>query len=214
MLSVSQRNSLQTAAEKYAQNVEGLRSYLGARGISHDTATRVAHLGHVLEPEPGHERFEGWMSLPYVTPAGVVAMKFRCISDHDCHAVGCQRYDAPSGQKARLYGAGSLAHTDSPIAAVVEGEFKAMVVQQELGIPAVGTSAGLWREHWARCLADFDEVLVIADNDDAGVKHAKDKVLKALPHQGRLVVPPLEFPKIDDWLITVGAETVKKEIGL
>jgi hypothetical protein len=161
---------------------------------------------------PGHERFTGWVSLPYVTPAGVVAMKFRCASDHDCKAEGCQRYDAPAGQKAKLYGAGDLVN-GGDVAAVVEGELKAVAVKQGLGIPAVATSAGQWLEHWPRTLADYDRVLVIADNDDAGLKHAKDKVLKSLP-QGRLVVPPSEFPKIDDWLLAVGADAVREAIGL
>jgi DNA primase len=142
----------------------------------------------------------------------VVALKFRCLRHEDCKAEGCQRYDAPSGQKAKLYGAGDLAN-GGDVAAVVEGEFKAIAVAQELGIPAVGTSAGQWLEHWPRTLADFERVLVIADNDDAGVKHAKDKVLKTLP-QGRLIVPPIEYPKVDDWLAGVGTDEVRKAIGL
>ena len=139
-------------------------------------------------------------------------MKFRCIKPHDCKAEGCQRYDAPAGQKAKLYGAGDLVN-GGDVAAVVEGELKAIMVKQELGIPAVGTSAGQWLEHWPRTLADFEKVLIIADNDDAGLKHAKDKVLKSLP-QGRLVVPPNEHLKIDDWLLAVGAEEVRSAIGL
>ena len=191
--------------------VDQAASFLHARGVSRDTAIS-RHLGLVSEPAPGHERFKGWLSIPYVTKAGIVAIKFRCCKDHDCKAEGCQRYDAPAGQKAKLYGAADLAN-GGEVAAVVEGEFKAMIVKQELGIPAVSTSAGQWMEHWSRTLADFDRVLVIADNDDAGLKHAKDKVLKSLP-QGRLVVPPSEYPKIDDWLNEVGADEVRKAIGL
>lgn len=152
------------------------------------------------------------LSIPYVTPGGVVAMKFRCIKPHDCKAEGCQRYDAPDGQKARLYNAGALAVAGS-IAAVVEGELKARVVTDVLGIPAVGTSAGVWMDHWSRCLADFDRVLIIADNDDPGLKHARGKVLKAVAN-AELVVPPADHPKIDDWVAEVGVDPVRKALGL
>jgi len=207
----SQLAFLTEAAKRYAMTVDQAGAFLSARGVTRDTAIS-RHLGYVSEPAPGHERFKGWVAIPYVTNGGVVAMKFRCCKDHDCKAESCQRYDAPAGQKARLYGAADLA-SGGDVAAVVEGEFKAIVVSQELGIPAVSTSAGQWLEHWPRTLADFDRVLVIADNDDAGMKHAKDKVLKSLP-QGRLVVPPSEHPKVDDWLHDVGADEVRKAIGL
>lgn len=202
---------MEQATARYAANVYEAASYLDARGIG-EQAALTARLGLVSDPVPGHERFVGWLAIPYLAGPHVVAMKFRCVSDHDCKDVGCQRYDAPAGQKARLYGAGTLA-TGGSVAAVVEGEFKAIVVHNVWGIPAVSTSAGVWLDHWPRTLADFDKVLIIADNDDAGMKHAKDKVLKSLPH-GQLVVPPVEFPKVDDWIQSVGADAVREAIGL
>ncbi|MGZ3387406.1 MAG: hypothetical protein ACXVB5_21190 [Isosphaeraceae bacterium] len=152
------------------------------------------------------------LSIPYVTPGGVVAMKFRCLKPHDCKAEGCQRYDAPDGQKARLYNAGALAHAGE-VAAVVEGEFKARVVTDVLGIPAVSTTAGVWKDYWPRCLADFDRVLVIADNDEAGLKHARGKVLPTLSN-AELVIPPGEGNKIYDWVVSAGVETVRKALGI
>lgn len=211
-LSPLQRNTLEQATARYETEVENLASYLGERGIDRGAAIS-RRLGYVSSPMPGHERFVGYVALPYLTAGGgVVAIKFRCARSHDCKAVGCQRYDAPAGQGARLYGADTLAN-GGETAAVVEGEFKAIIVQRMLGIPAVGTSAGVWMDHWPRTLADFQKVLVIADNDDPGLKHAKDKVLKSLP-QGQLVVPPAEFPKIDDWIVSQGADAVREAIGL
>jgi len=211
ILSASQKAFLTEAANRYAKTVDSAAAFLQGRAVTRDTAISRL-LGCVSDPAPGHERFDGWLSIPYVTPSGVVAIKFRCIRHEDCKAEGCQRYDAPAGQKAKLYGAGDLVN-GGDVAAVVEGEFKAIAVTQALGIPAVSTSAGQWMEHWPRTLADFDRVLVIADNDDAGLKHAKDKVLKSLP-QGRLVVPPSEYPKVDDWLLEAGADEVRRAIGL
>lgn len=215
LLSSVQKNSLETATAKYQASVGDLASYLLGRGISKQAALD-SRLGCVSDPEPGHERFRGWLAIPFITDAGVVAMKFRCASDHHCKAVDCQRYDAPAGQKARLFNAGVLAQ-GGEVCAVVEGEIKAIVTTHELGIPAVGTSAGVWLDHWPRCLADYDRVLVIADNDikadgsNPGVRHAK-KVLATLP-QGELVTPPPGID-IDDWIVRDGAEAVRERIGL
>lgn len=210
-LSGSQRGSLERATASFQKNVDMLEAFLEPRGISREVAVQY-RLGSGSDDYPGYERFAGWMSIPYLTPAGVVALKFRCVSHDNCKEEGCQRYDSPSGQKPRLYNAGALVRGGT-VAAVVEGEFKALVVTEQLGVPAVATSAGSWSKHYGRCLADFDRVLVIADNDDAGMKHVKDKVLRDLP-RGELRVPPKEHPKVDDWITEVGAETVRKAMGL
>lgn len=211
MLSAAQRNSLERVTAAGEKNVDLLRSFLEPRGIEREDAIG-ARLGCLSESVPGYERFQGKLVIPYLSGSGPVAVKFRCIEPHDCKAVDCQRYDAPDGQKARLYNAGVLVNGGSTVA-VVEGELKARVVTDRLGIPAVGTSAGVWMEHWARCLADYDRVLVIADNDDAGLKHAKSKVMKAIS-RAELIVPPLSSPKIDDWFVAEGADAVRQAIGL
>lgn len=210
-LSPSLRESLARATAEFEKNVEDLASFLEPRGIGRADAIS-ARLGRASE-WPGFERFAGMMAIPYTRPGNaVVAIKFRCIKPHDCKAEGCQRYDAPAGQAARLYGADHLLRAGD-VAAVVEGELKARVVTDTLGVPAVGTSAGVWLDHWPRTLADFDRVLVIADNDEAGLKHAKGKVLKTIPN-AELIVPPAEFPKIDDWIVATDVATVRKALGI
>lgn len=214
MLPAERRNSLEraTAAAEKNLGLPEVGSFLEPRGITFEAAS-ASRLGCLSEPIPGFERFVGMLAIPYLTGSGaVVAIKYRCIRDHDCKAEGCQRYDAPDGQKAKLYNAGALAKPGA-IAAVVEGELKARVVSDVLGIPAVGTSAGVWMDHWPRCLADFDRVLVIADNDEPGLKHAKGKVLKTISG-AELVVPPADHPKIDDWINEVGVEPVRKALNV
>lgn len=215
MLSASQKSLLDEATRRYESNVLAAASYLEARGVAPEEATSY-RLGVVSDPVVGHERFIGMLAIPYATGAGTVAMKFRCIKDHDCKAEQCQRYDAPAGQKTRLYNAQALA-TGGDIAAVVEGEFKAICCSSKLGIPAVGTNAGTWLDHWSRCFGDFDRVLVIADNDvhedgsNPGRKHA-EKVVKAVPG-AELVLPPPGV-QLDDWVLQEGAESVLERIGL
>lgn len=215
VLAPERRTLLTETAHQYATRVDELGSYLSARGVDRDGAT--GHLlGLVYDPILEHERFAGWLSIPYVTPAGVVAFKFRCVRDHDCKAEGCQRYDAPAGQTMRLYNAGRLSEGGA-VAAVCEGELKALITTSVLGVPAAGTTAGTWREHWSRAFADFDRVLVIADNDlkadgsNPGMKHAR-KVQKAI--SGAEIITPPPGVQIDEWVLQEGTEAVREAMGL
>lgn len=204
------RSLLERATAKYEENVDDLASFLGARGIGRAAATGQ-RLGLVCEPEPGHERFVGFMSIPYVTKGGVVSMKFRRLEGDG------PKYDSPPGQQAHLYGVSTLLDPLADTVLVCEGELDALAAHAQLGVPAVGTPGTTWLDHWPRCLADFDRVLIIADNDlkddgsNPGVKHAK-KVQGSIS-ESRIVLPPAGLD-MTDWLLRDGAESVAKEIGL
>lgn len=214
--SPTQLRQLTAATERYATHLDEAGPFLTGRGISHESAIE-AHLGVVRDPLPSHERFAGHLAISYTTPAGTVAMKFRCIADHNCKEVGCQRYDQPSGQKVHLFNAGVLATTKADVVAVCEGELDAILCTWELGIPAVGTAAGTWLDHYPRCFADFEEVIIIADHDvkpdgsSPGVKHAK-KVAGTIS-RSRIVMPPAGMD-LGDWFLSAGREAVLKGIGL
>lgn len=210
-LSVSARKTLALAAETYAQNVFELEGFLTARGIGESAA--LGHLlGKVCDPLPGHERLEGMMSIPYLTPAGVVALKFRQLDPERT-----PKYDAPSGQHARLYNVSALQSMGDTVA-ICEGELDAIVMSEVVGIPAVGVpGASNWQDHWPRCFSDYESVLVIADNDvkedgsNPGLKHAK-RVTKGISG-GRLVLPPAGLD-LTDWVLEHGAEAVRTGCGL
>lgn len=210
ILSAAQRRSLEEATDRYHGNLLLAASYLEARGVSEETATSF-RLGVVSDPAPGHERFRGWLSLPYVTPAGVVAIKFRNLDPEDDH-----RWDAPAGSKIHLYNARALAQ-GGEVAVLVEGEMKTLVGASMLGVPVVGTWGTNWLPHWPRCFGDFDRVIVVGDNDNKedgsnpGRKHA-EKVVKTLQN-GELVLPPLGT-QLDEWLLQDGPEAVREALGL
>src|SRR5690348_16124369 len=197
-LSESQRESLQMAADRYAGSIDQrLASYLLARGIDKDAATGH-HLGLVADPIVGHEAYEGMLSIPYVTPAGVVAIKFRCAELHSCKDFGHQKYLAPAGQKPRLYNVLDL-FTPQPYIAICEGELDTVVMSSRIGVPAVGVAGGLaWQAHHPRRFADFDRVLVVMDNHDKddgtnpGANFAKT-IIESLAKRGTnavMVRPP------------------------
>ena len=212
----AQLNSLAKATDRYSENVEALASFLAGRGIGKEAAYEQ-RLGHVSDPMPGHEKVAGFMSIPYITQGGTVAMKFRCIADHNCKEEGCQRYDQPAGQKVHLFNAGILATTKSDVVAVCEGELDAILCTHELGIPAVGTAAGTWLDHYPRCFADFEEVIVIADHDvkpdgsSPGLKHATK--VQGTVSRSRVVKPPAGCD-LGEWFLSAGREAVLKGMGL
>lgn len=211
MLSASQRDSLEEATARYETGVDHLASYLSGRGIDRDAA-RIARLGLASDPIPGHERFQGWMSIPYITPAGVVAMKFRDLSPNPHH-----KYDGPSGQTIRLYNAMAFHDMSSDVIAICEGELDALVCHQAVGVPAVGTWGTNWLEHYPRCFADYEQVLIVADNDvrdddsSPGLKHAK-KVQATIPNS-RIVLPPSGMD-LGEWFLAEGRDAIREKMGL
>lgn len=214
--SATQLRLLSEATERYSVHLDLAGPFLTSRGISHKGAV-AARLGVVRDPLPSHERFDGHLAISYITPGGTVAIKFRCIADHTCKDVGCQRYDQPAGQKVHLFNAGVLATTKADVVAVCEGELDAHLCTHELGIPAVGTAAGTWLDHYPRCFADFEEVIVIADHDvkpdgsSPGIKHAKR--VQSTVSRSRIVTPPAGMD-LGEWYLSAGAEVVKRSLGL
>ena len=204
----SQRSSLEKATATFEKNVDHLASFLEPRGIGKASALQ-ARLGFASEAIPGFERFVGMMSLPYVTNAGVVAVKFRRLEGEG------PKYDAPSGQHARLFNVRSLLSKGDTIA-ICEGELDALVCSDVVGVPAVGTPGTQFHAHWPRCFADFERVLIVADNDEKddgsnpGLKHAKS-VQKQIPNS-QIIMPPTGMD-LGEWVLSEGAEKVRSALG-
>ena len=148
-------------------------TYLEGRGFGDPNLLEKYLLGVVVDPEPGHEDYVGRLAIPYQTPSGVVALRFRCIEDHECKDVEKHaKYLDLAGQAARLYNVLALQEAGSVIY-VCEGELDA-ITASEIDYPAIGVSgASKWEDHWERLLEDFEDVVVLADGDDAGRKFAK-----------------------------------------
>ncbi|NJP50070.1 toprim domain-containing protein [Streptomyces sp. SBST2-5] len=120
-------------------------------------------------PLVGHEQYQGRLAIPYLTPAGVVNMRFRCLQPHDCKAVDCPKYLSADGAGTNLYNVLDL-KKDSPFIVVCEGEIDAMSFSLA-GIPAVGVpGVDAWQKHFARCLEDFEVIYSAGDGDKAGSK--------------------------------------------
>ena len=99
------------------------------------------------------------LSIPYITPAGVVGIKFRRLDD------GTPKYLWPTGQKIGLYNVGDL-HKDSDTIAICEGEIDTLVLSGVVGIPAVGVAGvSQWKPWFPKLFEPYKRVLIFADND-------------------------------------------------
>lgn len=214
-LSASQRSTLQAAADLYARDVDLARDFLSARLLEREHAVG-AHLGVVSEPAVAeHARFVGRLSIPYVTPAGVVGIRFRCLQAHACKEAGCHKYDSLAGIPTRLYNVSALASPGNRVGAT-EGELDSLVATHVVGLPSAGVP-GIknWKPHFGRCFADYEEVLVFADADedeDKGIKHAR-RAVKDIGEAGRLVLPPTGLD-LTEWTQQDGVEAVRAACGV
>jgi len=155
-----QSRSLLEAVTHYSQGLdERTEEYLAGRGISKDVAKRF-ELGTVVDPINGHEEYEGWLSIPYLTALGAcVSVKFRRLDD------GKPKYGQPTGQKLHLYNVVDVA-VDSSRIVITEGELDTVIISGILGIPAVGVpGVAAWKPYYTKLLTGFDTVYVVGDND-------------------------------------------------
>ena len=192
------------AAEKYAANIYLAEDYLKSRGIPQEVA-RLASLGVVVEPEVGHEAFQGRLSIPYITKSGVVDLRFRSLNP----AVE-PKYMGMTGAETKMYNVLDIEKAGDWIA-VCEGELDTITLSACVGIPCVGVpGANSWKKHYTRLLADFQRVFVFADGDQAGTEFARS-LARELP------VTIVQFSDGDDVnsaYIKHGAAYIKEKAGL
>lgn len=170
-LSEEQRRFFEQAASTYqadlASDISAL-GYLAGRGISREAAATF-RLGVVRRPLAGHEHYAGRLAIPYMTPAGVVNLRFRCLQSHDCKEADCPKYLSAEGSGTNLFNVLDL-KKDSPFICVAEGEIDTMSLSLA-GLPAVGVpGVKAWQKHFSRCLEDFEVIYAFGDGDSDGGK--------------------------------------------
>lgn len=169
-LSAELRRFFEQAASRYHADLKGdtaALAYLGTRGLL--PAVDTFRLGVVRNPLVGHEGYAGRLAIPYLTPAGVVNLRFRCLQPHDCKEVGCPKYLSADASGTNLFNVLDL-KKDAPHVVVCEGEIDAMSWSLA-GIPAVGVpGVDAWQKWFPRCLEDFEVVYSAGDGDKAGHK--------------------------------------------
>lgn len=165
-LSRSQKILLEKSTKHYEKDIHLAEEYLTKRGISLLIAEKI-RLGVVVDPLPGQEQFINRLSIPYITPTGIVDIRFRSIGPEE------PKYMGMAGTSTRLYNVDAL-HIAGNYIAVCEGEIDAITLSYCCDIPAVGVpGANAWKPHYGRLLADFETIYVFADGDQPGTDFAK-----------------------------------------
>jgi DNA primase len=204
-LSKSQRELLEKATESYAQNIEEVLPYLTSRGITKETAT-MFRLGFVKEPEVGHEPYVGKLSIPYLTPSGVVDIRFRALSQD---ATG-PKYMSRPGATTHIFNINALNNDDDALI-VCEGEFDTVIATQA-GFTAIGLpGANNWKSFYSRVLADWNKVILLCDGDNAGREMAKN-LSRELDNVFPVFMP--EGQDVNDIYLTEGADGLRKRAGV
>ena len=204
----AQSKLLLEAAQRYAQAIspEAL-AVLDARGISEVVAAKY-QLGTITDPINGHEMYEGWISIPYITASGsCVGFKFRRVDE------GKPKYGSPTGQKAHLYNVSDITIM-KPYIVVCEGELDTVIVSGVLDIPAVGVpGVAAWKPHFPKLFGGYETVYVVGDNDvkedgsNPGAEFSK-RVANEVMNSTIVTLPP--NMDINDYYLAHGASATRK----
>jgi hypothetical protein len=171
------------------------REWLHGRGLKDDTLRRW-HIGYCAGKSTDWRDVAG-MSVPcgVVIPCevgGVVwYVKVR-------RAIGLSKYQQVKGGRPALFGAETLrpgAERGHDVAVFVEGEFDAMLLEQEagdvVGVATLGSATGnLDLMTWGAHLLPLARLLVAYDLDDAG-KHGAATVASLTARARRVSVPAM-----------------------
>jgi DNA primase len=202
LLSNEQRRLLDTSARTYNQSLWKAIDYLDERGIPLDLAGNEL-LGYVDEPIPGQEQYKGRLSIPYVTRAGVVNLKFRAIGE-----TSAPKYLNLSGFETNLYHVESFFELADFIC-VAEGEMDTLSLVAA-GLPAIGVpGVKAWKPFYRRCFDDYPVIYVFADGDEPGRDFANflSREIKARP----IHMPNGE--DVNSMLAQSGPEWLREKIG-
>ena len=203
-LSGELRKSLQQAAEKYHSQLGPAVPYLMARGVTQETASTF-RLGFVAEPEIGHEQYRGRLAIPYITPSGVIDIRFRAL-DSDEGA----KYLTRPGASSHMYNVPAF-QEDVDVIAICEGEFDTMIASQ-CGVTAVGIAgANNWKDWYHRAFRDYRRVLVLTDGDSAGRELGK-RIAQQI--DVAVVVPMPDGMDVNEFVQAHGAQALRERVGL
>lgn len=183
-LSRAQLRALEEACAGYEENLAldhdgDVARHLAERGVE-DRVVRTFRLGVVGDPAPGHVKHKGRLAIPYLDQFGApLAIRFRCVDNHNCRDEGHGKYQTMPGDPPRLFNVGAIHRADNEID-LCEGELDAVILSQ-IGLHAVALpGANVWKPRHRLLLAGFDVIRVWGDPDDAGGEFMK-KVTHSLP---------------------------------
>jgi DNA primase len=202
--------------EKLHNSEEGrtAATYLKARGITKETAVYF-RLGLVNDPpsEAGHDFMTGRLAIPYITPTGIVQMRFRAIPSEGIpgNPEPSPKMMSEPGAKTTIYNVAALNPNNTTLY-LTEGESDTWSAHQA-GLPCIGIpGARAWRSVFANALK-FRTVVVLADNDDHGEGLEFAQKVQSDVRGTRIVLMDKGYD-VNKTLIEHGPEGLRKKVGL
>jgi len=175
--------------------------------------TETFLLGYVEEPLPGHEMYQGMMSIPYIRPTldgnhFVVSLRFRCMVP-DCEHSHHGKYNTMPGDRPRMYNTKALVEANDTIA-ICEGELDAIMMEL-CGIRAVGIpGVQLWKDSFREPFLGYEKVYILGDGDTAG-REFSAHLKKELPNGVIVPLPPGE--DVNSFVLANGAQALRERIS-
>jgi len=179
-LTDSQMQTLEEAVASYeaALTLEAV-GYLLGRGLTKESVL-THRLGVVADPIPAHERYRGWLAIPYLVKGQPVRVRFR---RPDWISSEGQKYGQPTGETILTYGVDDI-HAAGDTIHVTEGEFDRLILKQ-CGLFAIAfPGANTFKGYHGRMLAGFNRIYVWGDPDQAGADFTTT-IINRLPRSGR-----------------------------
>lgn len=203
-LSASLKESLGEAATTYHKTVAQAADYLKGRGITGEAAVTF-RLGYVDEPLIGDEDYQGRLAIPYLTPTGVVDIRYRSIAGSG------PKYMGRAGATTHPYNVAAL-HADSDMLVICEGEIDTITMHGLCGVPAIGMpGAQAWKEHYRILVDEYRKVFVMCDGDQAGREFGKT-LIRELSNAVAVHLPDGE--DVNSLYLSAGRDAVRGRIGL
>ena len=203
-VSVELKRSLQQAAELYHAQLGPAVPYLMGRGVTEETAN-MFRLGFVSEPQIGHEQYAGRLAIPFITPSGVIDIRFRALDTDD----GAKYLTRP-GASSHLYNVPAF-QVDTDVIAICEGEFDTMIATQ-CGVTAVGVSgANNWKDWYQRAFRDYRRVFVLTDGDSAG-RELGNRIAKQI--DVAVIAPMPDGMDVNEFVQAHGGQALRDRVGL
>lgn len=141
-----------------------------------------------LMTKNGSDFLYGHVSIPYHNLGAVIQIRGKEIGG---------KYLTPSGQKASLFNLDAARGADEVL--ITEGEFDALVLEQQ-GYSAVGVPGAVsWQKHWTQHFDRVKRAYIVFDNDETG-RRGSERLAVELGAKARIIhmpEPEPGEPKID-----------------
>lgn len=205
MLSASLRDSLTDLAEQFYQELNpDTAMYLSDRGLDQEVVDTF-HLGYVGNEIPGWEWAVGRLAIPYLTPAGVVDIRFRATKGEE------PKYLGRTGATPGMFNVNAF-RVDSDVIGICEGEIDTITMHGLCGIPAVGIpGVSAWKNYYARAFVDYRRVILFCDGDKPGLEWGRKIVTQI---DAALIVSMPEGQDVNSTYLSEGPDGVLRRAGL